>query len=70
MVPDSLEHLPVGRHMNAPMSLTMHTVMGVMQTSELYDHKIDPDENVNIAGKPQNKALVNHLMKELGQVLQ
>jgi len=38
--------------------------------TELYDHRIDPDENVNIANKPENKALVKQLMKELKQVWQ
>jgi len=33
--------------------------------TELYDHRVDPDENVNIAGKLENKALVKELMKEL-----
>jgi len=28
---------------------------------ELYDHKLDPDENVNIAGRPQNAQLVKTL---------
>jgi arylsulfatase A-like enzyme len=32
---------------------------------ELYDHKIDPDENVNISGKRENQQLVKELMGEL-----
>jgi len=28
---------------------------------ELYDHKVDPDENVNVAGKPENAGLVREL---------
>jgi iduronate 2-sulfatase len=32
---------------------------------ELYDHKIDPDENVNIANLPESKALVEELSKML-----
>jgi len=41
-----------------------------MITTELYDHKTDSEENVNIAGKPQNEALVKQLMKELKRVWQ
>lgn len=33
--------------------------------TELYDHDIDPDENENIAGKPENEKLLKKLMKEL-----
>jgi iduronate 2-sulfatase len=33
--------------------------------TELYDHKKDSDENINIANDPQNKHLVKKLMKEL-----
>lgn len=38
--------------------------------TELYDHNIDSDENVNIAGKPENEELVKQLMKELRRVWQ
>jgi iduronate 2-sulfatase len=32
---------------------------------ELYDHKEDPDENVNIAGQPDHKNLIAQLSKQL-----
>ncbi len=32
---------------------------------ELYDHKVDPKENVNIAGRPENAALVAQLTEQL-----
>jgi arylsulfatase A-like enzyme len=32
---------------------------------ELYDHQTDPDENVNIAGKPENKATIEQLSEQL-----
>jgi len=32
---------------------------------ELYDHKTDPEENVNIAGRPENKQLVARLHRML-----
>ncbi len=32
--------------------------------TELYDHKIDPDENSNIAGEGQNTKLVDELMRQ------
>ena len=32
---------------------------------ELYDHQADPSENVNIAGKPENKELIEMLSKQL-----
>ncbi|MBN2307350.1 MAG: sulfatase [Candidatus Hydrogenedentes bacterium] len=32
---------------------------------ELYDHETDPDENENIAGYPENEALVNRLTAQL-----
>jgi len=32
---------------------------------ELYDHKNDPQENINIADKPENQELINNLRKEL-----
>jgi iduronate 2-sulfatase len=38
--------------------------------TELYDHRVDPDENVNIAGKPENEELVKQLKKELKRVWQ
>ncbi len=33
--------------------------------AELYDHQSDPDENVNIAGRPENAALVRELTDRL-----
>jgi arylsulfatase A-like enzyme len=32
---------------------------------ELYDHERDPEENVNIAGRPENKVLVERLSRQL-----
>jgi len=32
---------------------------------ELYDHVADPKENVNIANRPENAALVKKLAKQL-----
>ena len=32
---------------------------------EIYDHKLDPEENVNIANLPENKALVAELSRKL-----
>ena len=32
---------------------------------ELYDHKNDPDENYNIADKPENKKLITELSKKM-----
>ncbi len=32
---------------------------------ELYDHRTDPDENVNIAAKPEHKGLVARISKML-----
>ncbi len=32
---------------------------------ELYDHQTDPDENVNVAGDPRNRALVEQLILQL-----
>ena len=32
---------------------------------ELYDHFIDPDENVNIANRPENTELVKQLANQL-----
>jgi hypothetical protein len=29
---------------------------------ELYDHQTDPQENINVAKRPENKALVDKLM--------
>ena len=33
----------------------------------LYDHQTDPDENVNIAGRPENQALVQQLSRRLDE---
>ncbi len=32
---------------------------------ELYDHQADPVENVNVAGRPENRALVKRLLEQL-----
>ncbi|MCP4641561.1 MAG: DUF4976 domain-containing protein, partial [bacterium] len=32
---------------------------------EMYDHETDPDENVNIANRPENEALVKELTAQL-----
>jgi len=34
---------------------------------ELYDHSIDPDENSNIAGEPENKELVSEMAAQLAK---
>lgn len=36
-----------------------------LKATELYDHKSDPGENINIAALPQNKTLVEALSKQL-----
>ncbi|MHC4556629.1 MAG: sulfatase [Planctomycetota bacterium] len=36
--------------------------------TELYDHKIDPDENVNIASNQENEGLVKELMGEIRRI--
>jgi len=38
---------------------------GEVMARELYDHKQDPQENVNVAGRPENKKLVSHLSAQL-----
>jgi arylsulfatase A-like enzyme len=38
---------------------------GTLVARELYDHEVDPQENVNIADRPENKELLN----ELAQIL-
>jgi arylsulfatase A-like enzyme len=38
---------------------------GKATARELYDHKTDPEENTNIAGRPENTALVEKLAAEL-----
>ncbi len=35
-----------------------------VETTELYDHTADPQENQNLAGRPENAALVENLMKQ------
>jgi len=32
---------------------------------ELYDHRTDPDEDVNVAADPDNKGVVERLAKQL-----
>ncbi|MBZ0255506.1 sulfatase [bacterium] len=46
---------------------TEWTRNGSMYARMLYDHKTDPDENVNIAGRPENQALVRRLAKKLDE---
>ena len=38
---------------------------GEMVASMLYDHKVDPDENNNVAGHPEYKDVVKKLSREL-----
>jgi arylsulfatase A-like enzyme len=38
---------------------------GKVDTYELYDHQTDPAEDVNVAGRPENKQLVEKLAKQL-----
>lgn len=40
---------------------------GKIVSEELYDHKTDPDENINIASRPENHELVSRLSKMLRQ---
>lgn len=37
---------------------------GELVGMELYDHQVDPDENINVAGKPENAALLKQLEKQ------
>lgn len=39
---------------------------GSRQAVELYDHQLDPDENQNIAARPEHKALIDELSRQLG----
>ncbi len=32
---------------------------------ELYDHKLDPEENQNVANRPENRELIEQLTKQL-----
>lgn len=36
---------------------------------ELYDHEKDPNENINIAGNPENEPLISKLMFQLKREL-
>jgi hypothetical protein len=38
---------------------------GAVDAYELYDHQTDPAEDVNVAGRPENKQLVEKLAKQL-----
>lgn len=38
---------------------------GTVEGRELYDHQKDPDENVNLADQPENKALIAQLTTDL-----
>jgi len=38
---------------------------GQLADRELYDHQADPQENQNVAGKPENAALIERLAAEL-----
>ncbi len=41
---------------------------GVIQARELYDHETDPQENENVAGKPEHAALLKELSAQLSAV--
>ncbi len=38
---------------------------GTEAARELYDHQNDPQENVNVADRPENKALIGELTKQM-----
>lgn len=38
---------------------------GQVQATELYDHRADPEENENVASRPENAQLVAQLLKQL-----
>lgn len=38
---------------------------GEVVATELYDHEADPGENANVAGRPENAALVTELAAQL-----
>lgn len=38
-----------------------------VETTELYDHQLDPQENTNLAGRPENAALLRQLMQQWRQ---
>ncbi|MEZ6114870.1 MAG: sulfatase [Pirellulaceae bacterium] len=42
-----------------------HRQTGKVEAVELYDHQTDPAENVNIAGRPENRKLVANLQRQL-----
>jgi iduronate 2-sulfatase len=42
-----------------------HDKSGQLADRELYDHQTDPQENQNIAGRPENAALLETLAAEL-----
>jgi len=42
-----------------------HDKSGKLVDRELYDHQTDPQENQNVAGKPENAMVVDRLAAEL-----
>ncbi|MDR1492334.1 MAG: hypothetical protein LBT05_06410, partial [Planctomycetaceae bacterium] len=42
---------------------------GELVSRMLYDHKIDPRENVNIVNNPENTAIIEELSKELKRTI-
>lgn len=40
-------------------------IAGELKATELYDHKVDPDENQNISGNEKHKALIGDLAAQL-----
>ena len=45
----------------------MQASTGELVARDLFDHEVDPDENVNISKMPENAHLVNHLSQLLKQ---
>ena len=43
----------------------LNQTTGALIAAELYDHKADPQENVNAAGRAENKELVARLSAQL-----
>ena len=62
---------PRGKYMGYSMRTQRHryTEWGLLGEKpiavELYDHDKDPDENLNLAGRPENKDLVSALSDKL-----
>ena len=40
---------------------------GEVEAIELYDHKVDPEENVNLAAKPEHREVLQKLGRQLHQ---